>query len=440
MGGFFERRAMTEFRITSAPWPAKTFTATVIPADSLINVLSATHMRLCEADELRQHGKFDRAQRICESLIREHPGYMAAHHTLGLIHFANKDHDRAFDHLSRAVMLNPRSWKALTALAGVCVELDATDMAALAIEQARAIKPRDASVLVTLAEIYFKERELERAKEAYREAVALDHDLYPAITGLGKVCVQLGQHAEAAQAYESLIKRGIPTLEVVFGFTSVPLAFINIDLLAELDKLSRDPSDEREFEEHAPFIRATAAAKAGRYAEAWQHLARVNHAIFLSRQEDFHDSPEKQRAALTNLQRSPMKAVGDNRDSRQPISLFILGPSRSGKSTIEQLVATLGGVKRGHENPIVQKAIRRTFQAGNLITTDHIGLLPPQLYPQCRDNYLEELAQRAGSARVFTNTNGACIYEAQAMASIFPNVRFIFMKRNLEDNILRMYQ
>src|SRR5262249_32322583 len=214
----------------------------------------------------------------------------------------------------------------------------------------------------------------------------------------------------------------------------------NIDLLAELDKLSRDPADKREFEEHAGFIRATAAAKAGRHAEAWQHLARVNHAIFLSRQEDFHDSPEKQRAALTNLQRSPMKAVGDNRDSRQPISLFILGPSRSGKSTIEQLVATLGGVKRGHENPIVQKAIRRTFQAGNLITTDHIGLLPPQLYPQCRDNYLEELAQRAGSARVFTNTNGACIYEAQAMASIFPNVRFIFMKRNLEDNILRMYQ
>src|SRR5262249_3382020 len=61
-------------------------------------------------------------------------------------------------------------------------------------------------------------------------------------------------------------------------------------------------------------------------------------------------------------------------------------------------------------------------------------------YPQCRDNYLEELAQRVGSARVFTNTYGACIYEAQAMASIFPNVRFIFMKRNLEDNILRMYQ
>src|SRR5262249_19608147 len=160
---------------------AKTFTATVTPADSVINLLQDTHMRLCEADELRQHGKFDRAQRICESLIREYPDYSAAHHTLGLIHVAKKNYDRAFDHLSRAVMLNPRSWKALTALAGVCLELDATDMAALAIEQAGAIKPRDASVLVTLAEIYFKERELERAKEAYRQAVALEDELYPAV-------------------------------------------------------------------------------------------------------------------------------------------------------------------------------------------------------------------------------------------------------------------
>src|SRR5215813_4991266 len=129
MGGFFERRAMTEFRITSAPWPAKTFTATVIPADSLINVLSAAHMRLCEADELRQNGKFDRAQRICESLIREHPDYMAAYHSLRFIHFAKKHLDRFFAHQSLAVIINPRSWNALTALAEVCVKLDATDMA-----------------------------------------------------------------------------------------------------------------------------------------------------------------------------------------------------------------------------------------------------------------------------------------------------------------------
>jgi len=231
------------------------------------------------------------------------------------------------------------------------------------------------------------------------------------------------------------------TLEVLYGLANVPSARVNVDLLAELEKLPRDQTDgTREFDELAAFVRATALDKAGRHAEAWQHLAQVNHAIFLATQEIFREGAERQNAALTTLQGDPIKALSDNRDNRQPISLFILGPSRCGKSTMEQLVATLDGVKRGYENRNVEKAIRRTFQSGNLLTGSHIGMLPAQLYPQCRDIYLEELAQRVGSARVFTNTNGELIYEAQLMASVFPNVRFIFLRRNLEDNLLRMYQ
>jgi tetratricopeptide (TPR) repeat protein len=438
---------MKEFRITYGPGPsAKVFRATVTPVAPLqgINLLQDTHRRLCEADELRQHRKFDHAQKICESLIREHPGYMAAHHTLGLIHAAKRNFDRAFDHLSRAVMLNPRSWMTLTALASVCLELRATDMAALALDQARAIKPRDANVLVMLGEVYIQEHEFERAKEAFREAIALEDDLYAAIMGLGFACEQLGQNAEAVELFKSLLKRGMSTLGVLLAFSSVPSAFINVDLLAELDKLSRNQADEREFEESAAFIRARALEKAGRHAEAWQHLVPVNRAIFLAEQENLRGEFQKRNAALTTLQGDQIKAVGANRDSRQPISLFILGPSRSGKSTMEQLVATLDGVKRGYENPSVEKAIRRTFQQANLLESRriglHIGLLPPQLYPQCRDFYLEELAGRVGSARVFTNSNPSLIYEAQLMASVFPNVRFILLRRNLEDTILRMYQ
>jgi tetratricopeptide (TPR) repeat protein len=430
-----------EIRIKSAP-SATAFTATATPAAPLhgVNLLQDTHRRLCEADELRQHRKFDHAQKICESLIREHPGYMAAHHTLGLVHAAKRNFDRAFDHLSRAVMLNPRSWMTLTALASVCLELRASDMAAVVLEQARAIKPRDANVLVMLGETYIQEREFERAKEAFREVVTLEDDVYAAIMGLGFAYEQLGQNAKAVELYESLLKRGMSTLEVLLALISMPSSFVHIDLLAELDKSPRNQTSEREFEECAAFIRARALDKAGHHAEAWQHLVPVNRAIFRAMQENLRYWSQVQNAALAALQGNPIKAVGCDLDSRQPISLFILGPSRSGKSTMEQLVATLDGVKRGYENPSVEKAIRRTFQSASLLTSDHIGLLPPQLYPQCRDFYLKELAQRVGSARVFTNTSPSLIYEAQLMASVFPNVRFIFLRRNLEDTILRMYQ
>src|SRR5262245_44579658 len=198
---------MTEFRMKSAPWSSATYRTTVTPATPLhgINLLQQTHMRLCEAEQLYQHRKFDRAQEICESLIREHPAYMAAHHTLGLIHVAKKDHGPALGHLSRAAMLNPRSWATLAAPGGVCLELQANETAALILEQARAIMPRDANVLESLGRLYAEEREYERAKEAFREAVALKDDFH-AIMALGLVCKELGQNAEAVEVYESLIK------------------------------------------------------------------------------------------------------------------------------------------------------------------------------------------------------------------------------------------
>jgi len=435
---------MTEFHVKWAPWPsAKAFTATVTPPAPRhgTNLLQDSFMRLRQAEQLRRDGKFDAAQTICESLIRDYPDYMGAHYELGRICVAKKNHDGAFNHLSRAAMLNPRDWMTLMALAEVCLELGGVEMAALALEQARAIKPQDAIILKTLGQIYHQEGEYERAKEVFHQAVALEPNLLPAIMGLGFTCVDVGQYAEAVEVYKSIITRGMSGLSVLYAFTNIPSAFVNVDLLAELDKLPRNQTEgDPALEETAALVRVKALDKAGCHAEAWQLLASVNRVLFLAMQENLRFSTERQRATLTKLGGHPVKAVGDSWDRRQPITLFILGPSRSGKTTMEQLVATLDGVKRGYESPSVLKAIRRTFQSAGLLTRDYFEMLPAELYPQCRDTYLVELARRVGSARVFTDTNPWHIFDAYLLASTFPNVRFIFLKRNLEDNILRTYQ
>src|SRR5205085_11955943 len=126
-------------------------------------------------------------------------------------------------------------------------------------------------------------------------------------------------NAEAVKLYENLLKRDISTLEVLLGLISVPSAFINVDLLAELNKTPRDQTSEREFEECAAFIRAKALDKAGRHAEAWQQLVPVNRALFLAMQEELHASSEKQHAALMGLQRNRISAVGDHGDSGKRI-------------------------------------------------------------------------------------------------------------------------
>jgi hypothetical protein len=140
---------------------------------------------------------------------------------------------------------------------------------------------------------------------------------------------------------------------------------------------------------------------------------------------------------LARQRRAKIRRAKNGR--RETISLFILGPSRSGKTSMETLVSTLEGVKRGYENPIVENAIRRTFQGAGLLTAGMFEVLPANLDPQCSELYIKELHRRAGSARVFTNTHPGRIQDAARVVGAFPNVRFIFMKRNRDDNILRIF-
>jgi len=102
----------------------------------------------------------------------------------------------------------------------------------------------------------------------------------------------------------------------LLGLSNLPLALINVDLLAELDKLSANQTTaqsslKRDLRTLLGF------REAGRHAEAWQLLASVN--VRFSRQaEDFRELSERQRNTLTWLQENPIKAVGDTEiaDSR----------------------------------------------------------------------------------------------------------------------------
>jgi tetratricopeptide (TPR) repeat protein len=402
--------------------------------------LQDSFIKLDQAEQLRQHKKLDRARTICESLVRQYPDYFGALHTLGLIHADNGNYQRALDCLVRATMLNPRSWTTLTALGGVYLALDAKEMAAQALEQARAIKPNDANVLTTLGEIYREEREYELAKDAYAQAVALEPNLVPAVLGLGWICSHIGQNGEAADVFKSLINCGMRSLDTLHALASLPASLLDIDVLSELDKVVCGPSEDKtKFNTTAAFVRAAALDKVGRHAEAWQQLVPANREVFVSKQEALEDAKQRQRANLSWIRGNAIKGGRGNVAEEETVSLFILGPSRAGKTTMEQLVATLDGVKRGYENPIVENAIRRTFQTAALLTSSYLEQLPANLHPLCRDIYLEELARRSGSAKVFTNTHPARIYDAARVIAIFPNVRIVFVKRNMEDILLRIY-
>src|SRR5262249_13405132 len=151
----------------------------------------------------------------------------------------------------------------------------------------------------------------------------------------------------------------------------------------------RDPSeDAAEFETAVAFVRVAALDRARRHAEAWEHALAANRAVFAAHRADWEQASNREHVILAWLRANSIQPADGGNDARYPISLFILGPSRSGKTVMEQLVGSLDGVKRGYENPSVDIALRRAFQSAGLLSSDYFELLPEQLHSLYRDIYL----------------------------------------------------
>ena len=59
-----------------------------------------------------------------------------------------------------------------------------------------------------------------------------------------------------------------------------------------------------------------------------------------------------------------------------PLSLFIIGPSRSGKTTVERLLGQVEGIKCGYESRLAERTARRTSQLSGLLTIRNPADLP----------------------------------------------------------------
>ena len=222
--------------------------------------------------------------------------------------------------------------------------------------------------------------------------------------------------------------------------TTLPPNAVRVDILGALDQLAAHrTTTDAAFKNKFSFARAAALDIAGRHAEAWQTLVAANRPLASEHQAELKAQIARGEKSLTRLRTVSAGAVPRATGREQPVSLFILGPSRSGKTSLERLVSSLDGARAGCEVPIVEKAVRRSFQAAAIPTSSQLEDLPPHLLPSFREIYLEDLARRAGPARVFTNTLPGHIHYAPLLASVIPHARFLLMKRSIEDVAWRIY-
>jgi hypothetical protein len=249
---------------------------------------------------------------------------------------------------------------------------------------------------------------------------------------------QLGLYEEAASSLRRVIATDTFAVTTLYALARLPASFIGLDPFKELEKVKRpDNQTEAEFVNYVAFTKALLLDRVGRYGEAWDTMYAANRAVYNTIKNEALRQQERERRSLAIVQAQSGRIASE--DPSAPISLVILGPSRSGKTTLEGLLGSLLGVKRGYENPIAENAIRHTFQAAGFLSGNSYNSLPTGLEPLCRRTYLDELHRRAGSAKVFSNTDPSRIHDALRLAAVIPNVRFVLVKRDFDDMVLRIF-
>ena len=392
------------------------------------------------AENLRIEKMFDKAISICAKLLNKFPNYFGAIFTMGLIYADKKDFYNGLIYLNRAQMMNPSNKSTLIALSGVYSALNSNEMAARTLSEVLKKESEDVNALVSLAYIYNQEREYELAYETYKEAMNLEPEFDAANLGFGLAAKQIGRHTEAADALWRVVKRGTFGIEPIYALVTTRGVKLNDQILEYVSRVKpRFGQDQNIFEANAEYIKAEILYNSGDYEGAWLAASKANKIFFERNKAEVEIQNNKQKKSMDYISKFNEKITFQPVEKSELVPLFILGASRSGKSTLEAALVNLKNLKRGFENPSADIAVRRTFQEAGFPSSHLYSLLPAALNELCRKHFVEELRPRTRAASIFTNTDPSRIHDALKISAIMPNSRFIFVRRRTEDLVPRIY-
>lgn len=399
----------------------------------------AAYEALQEAEALRLAGQLEGALDICTELVAKNPDYWAARHTLGLIHQDMQQEDEALDHLLRATVLNPNNVSSLTALAGVCLATGAREAAEAAIARATALAPQDANVHFLQGEYWRETGRFDLAAKSYRRASEADEALHNAVYKRGLCLLELGQREAAIGLFREAATLDPTMLGPIYELASFPPDQSGIDVFPLLDALQKPPHmSAAAFGQAKSFGFAAAWHSLGAHERAWSHFVAANRVAdtFLRAEARIVSLAQKEcLARLSTIGRVPIEAAAG--EGQQ--TLFIMGCSRSGKTTAESLLGAQAMVHRGFETDIVQDCLQHITQENGLLPAETPSLLPLQLRDAFAQQYQMKLMGRSPDAKIFTNTNPLLIADVPKLLSFIGGAKVILIKRDVEDTCFRIY-
>ena len=407
--------------------------------------IEATYNTLMHARTFSSKGKYKESEKICKELITNFPRYYAAHRELAKIYIEQGQFSWAFQHLALALSGDQSDYFSLLNMEALFYELGmyetGRDFSTLidVIGDKTGIRQHAEVHIYNKGKLLLKNKEYEKAANEFINCLLVQPDNEDIAIILVECYEAIGEFQKALDIIEKFISRnGGKKNSFICLASTLPQTLIQNNLVEYKKILERITANDNE-EIQRLFALARFYHMDKNYGQAWETISQANNRVKLIIEDKYLGDRQWEEEFLSRARVTDFDVPSIAEDTPDTLPLYMLGPSRSGKSCLEKALDWLPGVKLGFENELLSHATSRAFNAGDRLPATSLQFLPESLLTDFAVCYRALFRENARGASLYTTTTPGLITSVPAIMYALPEAKFIFLKRNPLDTAFRMY-
>ena len=385
-----------------------------------VNFLEPSQEQLDTLLKCYQAGRYADAEKLSLSITQEFPKHPFAWKVLGAI---LKQKGRISESLivcQKSVQLDPQEAEAHNNLGVLLQAQGRLKEAEASYTKAITLKPDYAKAHNNLGVTLKEQGRLDEAEASYRKAITLKPDLAETHNNLGNTLKEQGRLDEAEESLRQAITLKPDFVDGARNLVKLPVGQLDSDTLDLCEKIFRVPGDELEHKIKYFFFRGYLLKHRGLMDQSFNNFCKANKLKLEDSKDKVMVEGKQNIDHLVRIKKWVPNIPDLTRDRLKKI--FIMGPSRSGKSYAEHVLRGSSNVKALYEgirnieilkNNYYEKGLcERVFQ--NLFSQSEAQLLHQQY-------------------KVVTSTSPESIFYSDYLMDMLPNTYFIIVKRDPRD-------
>ncbi len=369
---------------------------------------------------LKELGRLDEAEASYNQALVLKPDYAEAYCNLGIVLHHSGKLDEAQTSYQQAIALKPEFPEAHSNLGITLQEAGKLKEAEASYNRAIELSPGYAEAYSNLGNMLKELGRLEEAEASYNQAIALEPKLAEAHNNLGTTLQELGRLEEAQARWTQSLLLKPNFFDGMRNLVKLPVGQLKSDAINLCENVLASVDGSLENQIKYLFARGNLFKHQGLFERSFKVFCKANKLQLEISKNDLTVDSKKNIANLKRIEswtpslpKFPEKILA---------KLFIMGPSRSGKSLLEHILA---------ENSQV-KTLRETIKHNELPVNQDFKknaseLLFQKLFSQSEGILFDE------GYKIVTSTNPGSIFYSDYLLDMLPGAYVIIVKRDPRD-------